>query len=256
MPYINILGKRTYYRQGDDFQPGFPTVVFVHGAGGTSENWTYQLAGIRGYNLIAPDLPGHGRSEGLALDSIKGYRDFVWQFAQALELGSFFIAGHSMGGAITLELGIEHPKALKGLIIIGSGARLRVSPSFLEEISHGKHPIELVKYSYAREVSQDILAKATQTMKNVPIEVYHADFKACNEFNAMDRVPNILNPVLVICGQDDQMTPLKYSESLCKVLPNSTLAPVTEAGHMAMLEQPDQVNAAIINFLVQTDLHA
>jgi len=249
VPYINILGKSTYYRQSCEFQAGLPTVVFVHGAGGTSGNWVCQLAGIEGYNLIAPDLPGHGRSEGSAIESITGYREFVWGFAQALELRMFYIVGHSMGGVIALDLGLEHSEALKGLIIIGSGARLPVSSSFLDLLSMGKHPLQIVKYSYSSNISPDILEKATQEMKSVPIEVYQADLQACNEFNIMDRVQDINNPTLVICGQDDQMTPPKYSKYLCKELPHSNITLITEAGHMAMLEQPDQVNKAIINFL-------
>ncbi|MCB8818894.1 alpha/beta fold hydrolase [Desulfosporosinus shakirovi] len=249
MPYIDILGKGTYYIQSCKSQEDLPTVVFVHGAGGTSENWVCQLAGIEGYNLIALDLPGHGRSEGSAIESITGYREFVWGFAQALELRLFYIVGHSMGGAIALDLGLEHSEALIGLIIIGSGARLPVSFSFLELLSMGKHPLQIVKYSYASTISTDILNKATREMKSVPIGVYQADLQACNEFNIMGRIKDIINPTLVICGQDDQMTPPKYSKHLCKELPHSTITLITEAGHMVMLEQPDQVNEAITNFL-------
>jgi len=252
VPYINILGKSTYYHESCDFRADLPSLLFVHGAGGSGKNWAYQLAGIQGYNLIALDLPGHGLSEGSAADNITAYRDFVWCFAQALELKQFVIVGHSMGGAIALELAIAYPEALKGLIIVDSGARLRVNPAVLELLSRGIHPLENVKYSYAFDISLDILEKATEEMKNVPTEVYLADFRACNEFNIMGRVQNIINPALVICGQDDQMTPLKYSEYLYKELPHSTIALITDAGHMAMLEQPDRVNRAINNFLSQT----
>ena len=254
MPYINILGKRTYYHQGCDFQAGLSTILFVHGAGGTGENWLHQLAGIQGYNLIALDLPGHGLSEGSASDNIIVYRDFVWYFAQALKLGPFIMAGHSMGGAIALELALEFSEGIKGLIIVGSGAKLRVNQSILEALSRGIHPIKSVKYFYSNRTSTEIIEQAIIHMKNVPIEVYQADFKACNEFNIMDRIQNIINPALVICGEEDQMTPLKYSDYLCKALPHSTMSIVTDAGHLAMLEQPDQVNQAIISFLTQVNL--
>lgn len=252
MPFIDILGKSTYYHQGSDYNVDLPTLLFVHGAGGTGKNWVHQLAGIKGYNLIALDLPGHGRSEGSAAESITVYSEFVWSFAQTLELGSFVIAGHSMGGAIVLELALAYPEALKGLIIVDSGARLRVSPALLEIFSKGEHPLGNVKYSYSFNVSRDILEKAAEEMKDVSTEVYLADFRACNEFNILDRIQNITNPSLVICGKDDQMTPVNYSEFLHKELTNSTLALITDAGHMAMLEQPDQVNRAINHFLAQT----
>lgn len=252
MPYINVQGRNTYYHENSDFQANLPTLLFVHGAGGSGQKWAYQLTGIPGYNLIALDLPGHGLSEGIPADSIIGYRDFVWRFTQTLELGQFVIAGHSMGGAIALELALAYPEALKGIIIVDSGARLRVNPMVLEMLSRGEHPLENVKYNYSANIPLDVLEKAVEEMKNVPTEVYLADFRACNEFSIMDRVQNIINPTLVICGQDDQMTPMKYSEYLYKELPHSTFELIADAGHMAMLEQPDQVNKAINNFLAQT----
>ncbi len=252
MPSINIQGKSIYYHLTKEFQADLTTLLFVHGAGGTGKNWIYQLEGIEGYNLMALDLPGHGRSEGTATGSIIAYREFVWSFIQAFKLGPLVIVGHSMGGAIALELALAYPKALKGLIIVDSGARLRVNPLLLETLSRGKHPQGNVKFSYSFNVSSDILEKAAEEMKGVPTEVYLADFTACNEFNLMDRVRNILLPALIICGQEDQMTPVKYSKYLHNELAHSTIALISDAGHMAMLEQPDQVNRAINNFLIKT----
>ncbi|HBV86955.1 MAG TPA: alpha/beta hydrolase [Desulfosporosinus sp.] len=256
MPYITIQGNKTHYYQKYNFQDDLPTLLFVHGAGGSGKNWSYQLAGIPGYNLIALDLPGHGHSEGSVAENITEYCQFVRSFAQALELKQFTIAGHSMGGAIALELALGYPEVITGIIIVDSGARLRVNPTVLDKLSRGEHPLENIKYSYSPNSSPDIIAKATEEMKRVPTDIYLADFKACNEFNVMDRVHTIIKPTLIICGQNDQMTPLKYSEYLHKELPHSTLALISDAGHMAMLEQPDQVNSAINNFLTQTFSHS
>ncbi|SDH17397.1 alpha/beta fold hydrolase [Desulfosporosinus hippei] len=249
MPYIDVLGKKTYFQQSGNFQAGLKTILCVHGAGGTSENWIYQLANFDNCNIIAPDLPGHGLSEGSPPDSINSYRDFVLNFAQALEINSFVLMGHSMGGAIALELAIAHPIVLKGLIIVGSGARLRVNPSVLDALSRGRCPVENIEYSYSKKSPPAILDKARLAMNNVPIDVLKADFYACNKFDIMNRLPRIKIPVLIICGKEDQMTPLKYSDYLCKNIPNSNLVHVTNAGHMAMLERPDQVNGAITKFL-------
>jgi len=249
VPFIDIQGKDTYYRQNGEISADRTSVIFVHGAGGTGKNWAYQLAGIDGYNLIALDLPGHGRSEGSADDVIQGYSEFIWSFAQALGLGQFVIVGHSMGGAIAMELALTYPKAIKGLIIVDSGARLRVNPYTFEVLSRGEHPLENIKNTYSEKASELVLKEAAEEMKTIPTGVFLADFKACNAFNIMDRIKEINHPALVICGEDDQMTPVKYSNYLADELRQSTLTIVQDAGHMAMLEQPDLVNQAMRSFL-------
>lgn len=249
MPFINVQGKKIHYRQNSKFIYDRTSVIFVHGAGGTGDNWAYQLAGIDGYNLIALDLPGHGRSEGTAADVISVYCELIWSFVQALGIVEFVIVGHSMGGAIAMEFALDYPKTLKGLIVVDSGARLRVSPNTLEALSRGEHPIENVKYHYSLKVAEEALKQAIEEMKTVPTGVYLADFLACNRFNIMDRIKEINLPTLVICGEDDQMTPVKYSEYLVNELVQSTFSIIKGAGHMAMLEQPDSVNKAMQDFL-------
>lgn len=251
MPFITIRGWNAYYHQNGDFLADRPTILFVHGAGGTGKDWVHQLSGIEGCNCIALDLPGHGRSEGPVADAIITYQEFVWSFVQALDLGAFVLAGHSMGGAIAMGLALAYPAALAGVIIVDSGARLRVSPETLEVLSKGEHPLTNVKYSYSINVPPMVLEQAKEEMKAVPTAVYLADFRACDDFNFMDRIKNINLPALVICGQDDQMTPVKYSEYLTKELSKSTLVLISDAGHMSMLEQPERVNRAMQEFLAQ-----
>lgn len=248
MPFVNIQGKETYYLD-NGFMTDQTSIIFVHGAGGTVKNWTYQLRGIDGYNLIALDLPGHGNSEGSVSEFISVYSEFIRNFAQTLGIRQYVIAGHSMGGAIAMELALTYPEALKGLIIIGSGARLRVNQYTLETLSKGEHPIENVKYFYSNKVSDLVLKQAEEEMKTVPTRVFLADFIACNGFSIMDRIKSINLPTLVICGEDDQMTPIKYSQYLAHELSQSTNSIIKEAGHMTMLEQPDSVNKAIQDFM-------
>lgn len=249
MPLINIEGISIHYQQSKVSSRVQTTIIFVHGAGGTWKNWAYQLSGIEGYNLIALDLPGHGRSEGSPADVIKNYSEFIGSFVKALNITQFIIAGHSMGGAIGMEFALTYPDALIGLIIVDSGARLRVNPKTLEVLSRGVHPIENIHYSYSRDISEVVLKQAVEEMRKIPTGVFLADFKACDGFNILDRVKTINLPALVICGEDDQMTPVKYSEFLAHELPQATISIIKSAGHMAMLEQPNLVNKSIQQFL-------
>lgn len=249
MPFLSVQGKTVYYHEGGEFQADRQTLLFIHGAGGTGSKWEHQLTGLKGFNRIALDLPGHGLSGGEAAEEISVYREFVWDFVQAVGLSNFILAGHSMGGAISLDFALTHPDVLAGLIIVDSGARLRVNPQTLEVLSQGNHPLENVKYNYAFNASPEILERAAEEMKAVPTGVYLADFKACDSFNLLGQVQNISLPALVICGLDDQMTPVKFSEYLKKEIANSALVLIPQAGHMAMQEQHELVNQALQDFL-------
>ncbi|AFM01557.1 putative hydrolase or acyltransferase of alpha/beta superfamily [Desulfitobacterium dehalogenans ATCC 51507] len=249
MPYIKVQGKDIFYRQNDKAISHRPTILCVHGAGGTGEKWANQLSGIKDYHLIALDLPGHGLSEGEAINSIQSYKEYIWEFAQAIELKSFVITGHSMGGAIAMQFALDYPDWLKGLIIVDSGGRLRVNPVMLESLSRGEHLLESVQFSYSPKAAAKILEDAVEEMRAVSTQVLWADFQACNNFNVIESVQRINLPTLVICGQEDRMTPVKYSEYLAQQIPQALLALIPDAGHMSMIEQPEAVNKAIMEFM-------
>lgn len=86
-------------------------------------------------------------------------------------------------------------------------------------------------------------------MRAVSTQVLWADFQACNNFNVIESVQRINLPTLVICGQEDRMTPVKYSEYLAQQIPQALLALIPDAGHMSMIEQPEAVNKAIMEFM-------
>ncbi len=249
MPFVRIKRELIYYHQAGETGRADRTVVLVHGSGGTGRKWNAQLAGINGQRLIAPDLPGHGQSEGEARGSVAEYREFVSDFVKALDLKRFVIGGHSLGGAIALDFALTRQDLLDGLILVGSGGRLRVKPDLLEILARGEHPVGGLEYSYAFNVSADVLDKAAREMKGVPTSVFLADFRACDTFDVLDRLAGIRVPTLVICGKDDRMTPVKFSEYLIVHIPNAKLALVPDAGHMVMIEQPRVVNEHIAAFL-------
>ncbi|MHB8077401.1 alpha/beta fold hydrolase [Desulfosporosinus fructosivorans] len=254
MPFIDIKGKKVYYLQTVDSGVKCSAILFIHGAGGTGHKWANQISGIDGYNLIALDLPGHGQSEGEAEDSIINYRNFIWQFVLALELEQFVIAGHSMGGAIAMEFALKYPGVLRGMIIVDSGARLRVNPETLKVLIRGQYPLENIKFSYSLKASPEILDRAVAEMQTMPTRALLEDFRACDSFNIMERVSMINLPTLILCGQDDQMTPVKYSEYLAKHLVRSLLVLIPDAGHNAMVEQPKLVNMAITEYMNTLDV--
>ncbi|CAA7600663.1 Alpha/beta hydrolase fold-1 [Acididesulfobacillus acetoxydans] len=249
MSFAEVSGERIHYEEAGKGAAGQPTVLFVHGAGGSSGTWKKQLAGLRGRHLVAVDLPGHGESGGEPQDEIAGYREFVRCFAQVLGLKRFVLAGHSMGGGIALDLALTYPETLAGIILVGSGARLKVSPAILEVLAEGKHPLGSVKYMYARNADEKILDEARKEMEQVSAQVFESDFQACNRFDVRERVASVGVPALILCGEDDLMTPVKFSRYLRDKMLSTTLILVPAAGHMVMSEQPQAVNRSIEDFL-------
>ncbi len=163
------------------------------------------------------------------------------------------LAGHSFGGAIALMYALRHPQELKGVVIIGSGARLRVHPTFLipcEEAikGNGQKWHEMVEEMY-RLTSADYGRRVIEKQKAVGPAVMLNDFLCCDKFDIMDRVHEIKLPALIICGESDVMTPVKYANYLGAKIANSRVLIVPKAGHLVFAEKPEVVNKAIEDFL-------
>ncbi|MFO3797218.1 MAG: alpha/beta fold hydrolase, partial [Anaerolineales bacterium] len=109
-----------------------PVLVLIHGAGGSRLSWPPALRRMPEVAVYTLDLPGHGRSAPPPLENIADYAAAIASFMDAMHLPPSVLVGHSMGSAIALTLALEHPAQVRGLVLIGSGARLRVHPSLLE----------------------------------------------------------------------------------------------------------------------------
>jgi pimeloyl-ACP methyl ester carboxylesterase len=117
-----------HYELGASLAPARgTTVVFVHGAGGTLEQWHFQLPhlGPR-WNTLAMDLPGHGESQGNGYRTIEDYRDFVRDLLDTLGITRSVLVGHSMGGGIVQRFALAYPAGLAAVVLVGTGARLTI----------------------------------------------------------------------------------------------------------------------------------
>ena len=259
MPYVTIVGERTFYvlYQGDvgkrsDDVRGKRNLVLVHGAGGSHLDWPAPLRRLRGANVYALDLPGHGRSEGAGRSSIAAYRDFLLAFLDALGLERATVVGHSMGGAIALDFALHYPDRLAGLILVGSGARLRVAPAILTGIlADFEATVDLVcEYAFGPSATEQLKRLGRQRLLKTPPQVLHGDYAACDAFDVMEGLGEVHCPTLAIGGTADMLTPSKYSIYLRDHIPGAELVLVDAAGHMVMLEKPEVVSRAISKFIL------
>jgi pimeloyl-ACP methyl ester carboxylesterase len=222
-------------------------LLFIHGAGNTLHTWFNQFTlDIKDYYILAIDLPGHGRSEGSGFNEISKYSDFVFSFVQALKINSLALCGHSMGGAIALDFALRYPHILRGLILIGTGAKLRVAKEVLENTKKG---YSYSYYAYSPKTDKSLIDLAEKEFTLTDPLVRYNDFLACDNFNVMENLKDIKTETLIIVGRDDQLTPVKYAEFLNREIKNSKIKIVDDAGHNVMWEKPDEVNLAIKDFL-------
>jgi len=239
------------YTSRGPFDPALPSLLMIHGAGGTGQVYQPQLSGLAGrLNAASLDLPGHGATPGPGRDTIAGYAEWLEGFLGAGPLRPVLL-GHSMGGAIALTVGLRRPELLRGLILLGTGARLRVMPAVLEGLARDFPATVkmIVPFSYGPGADPRTVAQGIEQMGATAPEVLLGDFTACDRFDLMERLGDIRLPTLVLVGDQDQMTPLKYSQRLAQAIPGAQMRVIAGAGHMLYLEQPRQVNQAVAEFM-------
>ena len=247
MPYTIIGNERIFYAYHAASHPRAPNLILLHGAGGNHQLWGYAIRSIKGGNVYALDLPGHGRSSGTGRWSIADYAAFVISFMDTLQLEGAIVAGHSMGGAIALEMVLHYPQRVSGLVLIATGARLRVMPAILNgTLSDPENTIKLIcGYAYSPSAPPQLVHQGQRQMLKVAPQTIHDDFAACNAFDVTDRLTEVHCPTLVICGTEDTLTPKKYAVFLADRIAGAKLKLVHAAGHMVIIEKPDIVAAAI-----------
>lgn len=243
----------TYYFSHEEDNWGRPAVILLHGAGGNHLYWPPEVRRLPGQRVYTLDLPGHGKSAGIASQSIGDYARRVLDFMDNIKTRKAIFVGHAMGGAIALYLGIHHPSRTLGLGLISTGARIRVPSSWVENTtSQATLPIaiqSMLDKSFSFQSDPRLKDAARQRMMETRPSVLHSDFLACDDFDESSSLGRIKSPTLIICGTDDQVTPFHLSQQLNSRIKNSMICQLDGAGHMAMQESPLQVANPLKLFL-------
>lgn len=233
-----------------------PPLVLIHGAGGTRFHWQPQLRHSPKLRVLTPDLPAHGESVGEACTSLDEYANEVVNWLAGLGVEKFVIGGISMGGGIAQLIALNHPERVTGLVLVATGAKLRVSPQILEGVrsDFAKTVDLIIEAEFSAEVPLAVKKLAHKALLQVNPETLYKDFAACNSFDALARVTQIKAPTLVLVGSADKMTPEKFSRSLAEQVSGAELQVYSGAGHMLTLERMVEVADRIEHWLIAKSL--
>lgn len=231
-------------------------LVLVHGAGDSARAWKEQVAYF-GARAFALDLPGHGeRADSLQEQvSVSEYAQAVRAIiTEELHLERPIVVGHSLGGLIALQMGLDFGAELGGLILIGTGARMRVLPALLEAARTNPEQAQrtLKQFSISQQSDPALPISLLNEPGKTRPGILYRDLMACNGFDVMGRLQEIQNlPTLILCGAEEQNAPVKYSIYLHEHIADSTLKIIPGAGHYVQREKPAEVNRTIAEWLTR-----
>jgi pimeloyl-ACP methyl ester carboxylesterase len=275
--YITVNDQKIYaYTGGKVFDTAKPTLIFIHGVVNDHSVWILQTRYFahHGYNVLAVDLPGHGKSEGRCPKSVEEGADFVLALMKAMGLKEAALIGHSWGSLIALHaasIASDHGLRISHLAMVGTAFPMKVSPALLDAaLNQPMKAIEMVNtfshsllapppsalgpgtwlYGGSRALMRRILAS------NPHDNVFHIGFKACDSYEgAFDALKRLSPPagshklaILFIVGESDQMTTPKAAQALIDKAPQASVARVA-GGHAMMTEAPEETLQALIRWL-------
>ena len=274
--YLTVLGHPTYcYTGGKAFDPVKPTVVFIHGVLNDHSVWTLQTRYLahHGFNVLAVDLPGHGKSAGVNRDiapclTVEAAADFILALLDAAGVTTAALVGHSFGSLIALEAAARAPDRVTHLAMVGTAFPMPVSPALLETSLNQPHKaIDMVNiFSHSMLApppsalgpgtwlygSAKALMRRVQA-SNSAFNLFFTGFRACNDYkNGLAGVSIASAAMLFIVGKSDQMTSPKAAQALVNAATSagkSVKVVTLDAGHQLMTEAPDGVLLALKAFL-------
>ena len=235
-----------------------PALVCVHGSADNHHAYDRLFDAVPGRARVAVNLPGRAGTDGPALRTVAEMEPFLSRFIKAEVEGDYLVAGHSLGGAVAIEHALTSPPTqLKGLVLLATGARLRVHPLILqlfEQAEASGHVPAAPPGLYEQGVDPDLVEEAAEARLLTPAATGAADWRAADRFERMQGLDGIRVPALIMAGSDDALTPPKYAAYLAAHIPENDLRVIQGAGHMLIMERAAEVSEAIESFYRSRDL--
>lgn len=260
---VIVDGSDTYvYTGARPLVPAQPAVMFVHGAAHDHSVWALQSRYFAHHetNVLAVDLPGHGRSQGGALPSVEAIADWLLRMLDAAGVEHAALVGHSMGSLAALAGAARHPHRVRKIVLLGPAVPMGVSDALLAAAAADDHlAFELINawsHSARKQLGGNqvpglwMTGAAMRLMERTRSGVLHADLLACRAYEGgLAAASTVRCPTLVIMGGRDIMAPPKGAQALLAALPDVRSITLANAGHALMAEEPDAVLDALRDFL-------
>ena len=242
---------------------GDSITLLLHGFGGDLDNWIFNLGTLSEKNrLVALDLPGHGKSTKTIIDSsIKGMGKFVSKFLELHNLTSVNIVGHSMGGAIAMQMLLDHPQTVKSLTLIGSaGLGKDINRDYLNGFVKSQTPMEMTlvlrqlfadESLVSRQIVEEILNyKRMDGVERALKELSSTFFELNQQTILADNLMDSDKPILLIWGREDHIIPVSNAQNFFAAAGKNVEIKIFEsAGHMVHMEKAFEVNRCLLDFL-------
>jgi len=263
---LNVLGNEAYcYTGGRKFDAALPTVVFIHGAQHDHSVWILQTRYFahHGFNVLAVDLPGHGRSKGNALTTVEALAQWLLAVLDAAGVQQAMLVGHSMGSLIALEACAQAPARVSKLALVGTAYPMKVADALLDAAKNEEQKaIDMVNIWSHSSIAQKpsnpgpgfyAMSGNQRLMQRIsalnPDKVFYTDFSACNAYaNGEAAAQAVKCPTLFLLGKRDMMTPPRATATLTKAIAHAKVVQIDNCGHAMMAEQPDAVLDALFTF--------
>jgi pimeloyl-ACP methyl ester carboxylesterase len=260
---IDVRGDEIYaYTGARALDAAQPTIVFVHGAANDHCVWALQSRYFahHGRNVLAVDLPGHGRSGGAPLASVEAIADWLAALLDACGIADAALVGHSLGSLAVLEAAARHPGRVTRIALLGPAVPMPVSDVLLAAAAANDHvAYELINgwsYSAGKQLGGNpfpgmwMTGTGMRLMERTRPGVLSNDLVACNAYaGGLGAAASVRCPALALIGARDLMAPPKGAHALLAALSGVRVVTLPECGHAMMAEMPDAVLDALRAFL-------
>lgn len=259
--YLTVNNQRIFVYTGNrPLRPEQPAVMFIHGAANDHSVWALQSRYFahHGRNVLAVDLPGHGRSGGKPLASIAGIADWAPKLLDAAGVSQAALAGHSMGALAVLEAAARHPSRVRAIALLGVSVPMPVADALLDAAKTNDHvALDMLNtWGHGSPAAANPNPGAwmpgdyLRLLERAAPGVLYNDLMACNDYaDGLESAGKVRCPVLVIQARHDLMTPLRNAKDLLAALPEVRCAILDDCGHCMTTEQPKRVLDALTGFL-------